>query len=220
MLKKTLKGTGIKMKVIAINGSPRKNGNISMALDAMAEELAAENIEAEIIQIGDQLIHGCISCGYCYHSEDHQCVFKDDLVNEVSVKIRKADGLILGSPTYFGGIAGTMKSFLDRVFYTDFGQKSLRNKVGAAVVSVRRSGGVEVFNQLHHYLSLAEMITPPSQYWCVGHGNGKGEIVRDTEGMQTIRRHANAMAWLMKTIEKGEEPLPRIEPRESMSFIR
>ncbi len=208
------------MKVIGINGSPRKDGNTSIALHIMEEELTNEGIEVEIIQIGDKLIHGCIACGYCFKSENNQCVFKDDIMNEVSNKMREADGIILGSPTYYGGIAGTMKSFLDRVFYTGHRVKPFRNKVATAVVSVRRAGGVEVFNQLTNYLNLAETVIPPSQYWGLGYGLNKGEIIQDAEGVQVIRRNANAMAWLLKTIDASKEPLPRIETGQATNFIR
>ena len=208
------------MKVVAINGSPRKDGNTSIALKLMSEELIKEGIEVEIIQVGDKLLHGCIACGYCFGSENHQCVFNDDIMNEVSNKMREADGIILGSPTYYGGIAGTMKSFLDRAFYSSITGKNYRNKVATAVVSVRRAGGVDVYNQLNNYLSLAETVSPPSQYWVIGYGMDKGEILQDEEGIQTIKRNANAMAWLLKAIDSSTEKLPRVEAGTMTNFIR
>ncbi len=210
------------MKVVAINGSPRADGNTYTALKTMATQLENEGMEVEIIHIGDKTIHGCTGCGYCFRSENNQCVFKDDMVNEVTQKMREADGIILGSPTYFGGIAGTMKCFLDRAFYTSYGKGYFRNKVATSVATVRRSGGVEVYNQLNNYLALSETITPPSQYWVLGYGANKGEIEQDNEGMQAIRRNANAMAWLLKTIDAGKEtiPLPTLEKRERTNFIR
>ncbi len=210
------------MKVIAINGSPRKDGNISNALLAMSEELHAEGITCETIQVGDKPIHGCIGCGQCSGAEDHLCVFRNDPLNEIVQKMRAADGLILGSPTYYGGIAGTMKCFLDRAFYSSASTGAFTNKVGAAVVSVRRAGGVDVYNQINNYFNLAEMLTPSSQYWVLGYGMTEGQIREDGEGMQTIRRNANAMAWLMKAIEaaKGSIPPPRTEKRIRTSFIR
>ena len=140
------------MKVIAINGSPRFNGNTSMALKAMTDELERQGIETETIQIGNLSIRGCIACGHCRTSEDNKCVFKDDCVNDVAQKMREADGFILGCPTYYAGIPGTMKSFLDRVFYSS--TPYFRLKVGTTAAVVRRAGGVDVVHQLNNYLNL------------------------------------------------------------------
>lgn len=208
------------MKVIAVNGSPHKRGNTSAVLDVMTAELAKEGIEAEVIQIGEKLIHGCIGCGYCRTSEDHQCVFKDDMVNDVSKKMRKSDGIILAAPTYYAGIPGTMKAFLDRVFYSS--SSYFKYKVGTAAAVVRRTGGLEVADQLNHFFNLAEMVSPPSQYWMVGYGRIAGEVLRDAEGIQTIRKNARAMAWLLKVIDAGGNsiPFPEEEERVMTNFIR
>lgn len=208
------------MKVIAINGSPRKNGNTGQALQLMADELKKEGIEVEIIQIGHKNIHGCIACGHCFTSEQNQCIFKDDILNEVAAKMREADGFILGSPTYYAGIAGTMKSFLDRVFYTSSGY--FKYKVATSVAVVRRAGGVDVVHQLNNYLNLAQTVTPPSQYWTVGYGRSEGEVHQDGEGIQTLRKNARAMAWLLKVIDasKGKIPFPIEEERVMTNFIR
>mgnify|MGYP000908392439 CR=1 FL=1 len=208
------------MKVIAINGSPRKDGNTSKALELMADELKNEGIEVEIIQVGHLSIHGCIGCQYCRSSEHNQCVFNDDIVNETSMKMREADGIILASPTYYAGIAGTMKSFLDRVFYSS--SKYFKYKVGTVVTAVRRAGGVDVVHQLTNYLNLAQMVIPPSQYWMVTYGMNEGEILQDGEGVQTIQRNARAMAWLLKVIDAGKDkiPFPREEKRIFTNFIR
>jgi len=214
----------MRMKVIAINGSPRKDGNTFIALTLMAEELQKEGIETEIIQVGGELIRGCIACGACAQTGDGACYLGDgdDIINPAGEKMREAEGFILGSPTYFGGIAGTMKAFLDRLFYAGYRSpdKPFRNKVATCVSVARRSGGEGVFSQLNNYLTLSEVVTPPSQYWRVVHGGGKGEILQDAEGVQIIRRNANAMAWLLKTVRDGTEPLPRVEPPERTSFIR
>ncbi len=208
------------MKVIAINGSPRKNGNTGMALNVMAEELKRHGIEVETVQIGHLDIHGCIGCGYCWTSEQNQCVFIKDIVNETAAKMREADGFILGSPTYYAGIAGTMKSFLDRVFYSSSGY--FKYKVATSISVVRRAGGVDVVHQLNNYLNLAETVLPPSQYWTIGYGLEEGEVLQDGEGVQTLRKNARAMAWLLKLIEAGKEtvPFPEDEDRVMTHFIR
>lgn len=208
------------MKVIAINGSPRKNGNTAQALQVMADELEKQGIKTEIIQIGHLDIHGCIACGHCFDSERNQCVFKDDIVNEAAAKMREADGFILASPTYYGGIAGTMKAFLDRVFYSS--SKYFKYKVAASLAVVRRAGGVDVVHQLNNYLNLTETVIPPSQYWTIAYGRQKGEVLQDAEGIQTLRKNARAMAWLLKVIDAGKEtiPLPEEETRVMTNFIR
>lgn len=206
------------MKVIAINGSPRKEGNTETVLRAMARELEAEGIETEIIQVGDKAIRGCISCGHCM-KEDNACVFEDDCVNEVSRKIGWSDGLILGAPTYYSAIPGTMKSFLDRLFYSSNG--FLKYKVATVAAVTRRAGAVLTANQMKNFLDLAEAITPPSQYWEVIYGLSPGEAAQDAEGMQTARKNARAMAWLMKVVADGKKnyPLPPDELRAFTNFI-
>ena len=208
------------MKVIAINGSPRVNGNTSLALRAMTEELERQGIETETIQIGNKSIRGCIACGHCGLSEGNRCVFADDGVNEIAQKMREADGFILGCPTYYAGIPGTMKSFLDRVFYTS--SRYFRGKVATSAAVVRRAGGVDVVHQLNNYLNLAQTVIPPSQYWTIAYGRTPGEVEGDGEGMQTLRKNARSMAWLLKLIEHGKDvlPLPEDEPRVMTSFIR
>ncbi len=208
------------MKVIAINGSPRKDGNTNQALKIMAHELERQGIEVEIIHIGHLNIHGCIHCGYCWTSEGNHCVFKDDIVNETAKKMREADGFILGSPTYYAGIAGTMKAFLDRVFFTSSGY--FKYKAATSISVVRRAGGVDVVHQLNNYLNLAQTVIPPSQYWTVAYGMDKGEIIQDEEGIQTIRKNARSMAWLLKIIDAGKEniPVPVEEDHVMTNFIR
>lgn len=208
------------MKVIAINGSPRKDGNTVTLLRAMAEVLEGEGFSVETVEVGGQKIRGCIGCGHCMKSEGNTCVFTDDPVNETAGKMREADGIVLGAPTYYAGIAGTMKSFLDRAFFSS--SRYFRYKVGTAVTAVRRAGGVDTVHQLMNYFNLAETVTPPSQYWTVGYGNAKDEVGQDGEGMQTIRRNARTMAWLMKIIAAGKEtiPPPDREKRVFTNFIR
>ena len=199
------------MKVIALNGSPRKDGNTAAALKIMAEELEKEGIAVETINIGHLAIHGCTACGYCADSKNNECIFKDDPVNETAAKIREADGFIIASPTYYAGIAGTMKSFLDRLFYSS--SRHFKYKTAAAVTAVRRTGGIDTLHQLKNYLDLAQTVTPPSQYWTVVYGRAEGEMTQDGEGVQTTRRNARAMAWLMKVVSEGKKtvPLPTVE---------
>jgi multimeric flavodoxin WrbA len=208
------------MKVIAINGSPRKNGNTSAALKVMCDELQQQDIEVETIQIGQLSIHGCIGCNYCGESKDNVCVFKDDIVNEVAKKMREADGFILASPTYYAGIAGTMKSFLDRVFYTS--SDYFRYKVATSISVVRRAGGVDVVHQLNNYLQLAQTILPPSQYWTTAYGLRHGEVIEDEEGIQTLRKNARDMAWLLKIIDAGKKiiEMPQDEEHVMTNFIK
>ncbi len=208
------------MKVVAINGSPHKDGNTAAALAVMKAELEREGIGVEDIQVGDQRIHGCIACNYCRKSEDNRCVFEDDLVNETIRKMRAADGMILAAPTYYAGIPGTMKSFLDRVFYSS--SSYFRYKVGTAVAVVRRMGGLQVVDQMRHFLELAEIVTPPSSYWTAAYGKVENEVLQDGEGIQTLRKNARAMAWLLKVVAagKGTVPFPQEESRVITNFIR
>jgi len=206
------------MKIIAINGSPRKGGNTEIALNTMAEELKKRGIETEFVNVGGQAVRGCVACNYCW--EHGKCVFGKDPVNETAEKIAQADGFIIASPTYYAGISGTMKCFLDRLFYSASGK--FRHKAACALAVVRRSGGVDVFHQLNSYLHLAEVITPPTQYWVVAHGCEKGELNGDAEGLQTIRRAARGLAWVLELLEngKGKVDAPEGEGRIFMNFIR
>lgn len=207
------------MKVIAINGSPRKKSNTEAILQEMAKELETAGIKTEIIQVGDKAIRGCTSCCYCW-ADGNACVIDDDCVNEIAQKISEADGLILGAPTYYAAIPGTMKCFLDRLFFSS--NDILKFKVATVAATVRRAGAVNTVNQLKNFLDLAEAITPPSKYWEVVYGQQPGEALRDSEGLQTVRMNARAMAWLMKAVEDGKKryPLPPEEERARMNFIR
>jgi multimeric flavodoxin WrbA len=191
-----------------------------MALSIMAKELTYAGIEIEIIQMWSEQVYGCMGCGKCGADPRHHCVFTADNLNEVSDKIREADGLILGSPTYYAGINGSFKCCLDRLFFSS--SAHFKYKVGASVAVVRRAGGVDVIHQLNNYFQLAEMIISPSQYWTVVYGQMPGEIERDPEGVQTIRRNAGAMAWLLKSMGAAKSicPKPEAEMRAYTNFIR
>jgi len=209
------------MKVVAFNGSPKKEGNTYQAIRLVAEELEKEGIEVEIVHVGDKVIRGCMACGGCYRNGDSHCVVKNDPVNEYIDKMIEADGVILGTPVHYAAIGGTMKSFLDRAFYAIASDK-LRHKVGAAVVAVRRSGGVPTFNQLGNYLSYKEMLVPATNYWNVIHGAMPGDVQKDEEGKQIMRVLGKNMAWTLKLVEagKGSVTEPEIERKVMMNFIR
>ncbi|CDF58419.1 flavodoxin family protein [Thermobrachium celere] len=210
------------MKVVAFNGSPKKEGNTYHAIKIVAEELQNEGIDVEIVHVGDKPIRGCIACGMCYKNKNERCVI-DDEVNVWIQKMKEADGIILGSPVYFSSIAGTMKAFLDRAFYVASANGGLfRNKVGASVVAVRRSGGVTTFNQLNNYINYAEMLMPSSNYWNVIHGAKPGEVLQDEEGVQIMRILGKNMAYLLKLVQYGKEKVkaPEKEKKIYTNFIR
>lgn len=210
------------MKVIAINGSPRKEGNTALALDAMAEVLKAEGIDTEVIHVGNQAIRGCLGCGTCARKKDEQCVIKDDAVNGIIQQLKSADGIILGTPVYYAGIAGTMKCFCDRAFYVASANGGLfDSKVGTAVVSARRSGTTPTFAGLNYYLQISKMLIAGSSYWNNVHGGLAGEAGADAEGLQTVRNAARNMAWLLKLKAAGRDvPAPEYDKGERTSFIR
>jgi len=209
------------MKVIAINGSPNKEGNTFHALSMVGDELKAAGIDFEILHIGHKLIHGCIACGKCSVNKDEKCIIQTDDLNQWIQQIKVADGIIIGSPVYYSGIPGTMKSFLDRLFFVAGSNGSLlRHKVGAAVVAVRRTGGSSTLDGLNHYLNYSEMIIATSNYWNVIHGAAPGEVIRDGEGRQIMRVLGKNMAWLLRMKETSTiEPSPR-EKKEFTNFIR
>ncbi|AEF83493.1 flavodoxin family protein [Leadbettera azotonutricia] len=205
------------MKVIAFNGSPHSDGVVAKGISVMAGELEKAGIETEVIQVGSQNIHGCVDCHKC--RELKHCVITNDLVNDCFRKMQEADGIILGSPVYYGGVAGTFKSFLDRLFFPG---AAMKYKVGATVVSLRRSGGVTTFHQLNNYLNLAQMLITPGQYWEVIHGNTVEETLQDEEGMQHMEVQGRNMGWLIKSLAaaKKEVPLPQpYEGRKWTNFI-
>lgn len=207
------------MKVIAINGSPKANGNTAFALQTVGTSLKEEGIDFEIIHIGHKDIHGCIACNKCFEMRNGKCIFKNDMVNEIVPLFKEVDGIILGSPVYYSGIAGTMKCFLDRAFYVSGANGNyLRNKVGASVVSVRRSGGSMTYNSLNMYLTLSEMLVPSSSYWSIIHGHQPGEAPQDTEGVDVMRILGKKMAWMLKT--KNSLPAPDHIEKTFTNFIR
>lgn len=211
------------MKVVAFNGSPKKEGNTYHAIKMAAEELEKEGIEVEIVHVGNKVIRGCLACNGCVRNQNEKCVITGDEVNEWIQKMKEADGIILGSPVHYSAIGATMKAFLDRAFYvTTVNNSMLRHKVGAAVVAVRRSGGVPTFDQLNHYINYSEMLMPASNYWNVIHGTAPGEAAGDEEGRQIMRVLGKNMAWLMKLVESGRGKVkePEVEDKIFTNFIR
>lgn len=210
------------MKVVAFNGSPKKEGNTYQAINIVASELEKEGIEVEIVHVGNKVIRGCLACNACAKNKDGKCIVENDEVNLWIQKMNEADGIILGSPVHYSAIAGTMKSFLDRAFYVASGMGMLRHKVGASVVAVRRSGGTTTFNQLNNFINYAEMLMPSTNYWNVIHGTTPGEVLQDQEGVQIMRVLGKNMAWLMKSIEKSKDDLekPSKENKIYTNFVR
>ena len=205
------------MKVLIVNGSPRANGNTTLALEEMEKVFAANGIETEIIRIGNRDIRGCVACGSCYKTG--KCAF-DDAVNESAPLFAACDGLVVGSPVYFGSANSTVTAFLDRLFYsTDF-DKTM--KVGACLVTARRGGTSAAFDQLNKYFTISGMPVASSQYWNSVHGTAPGEAARDAEGLQTARTLARNMSFLIKSIALGKAQygLPEKEPRQVTNFIR
>lgn len=211
------------MKVIIFNGSPNKEGNTYHGIKIVADELEREGIETEIIHVGNKSIRGCIACGYCTKNKNRKCAITTDPVNNWIEKMNDADGIILGSPVHYSSIAGTMKSFLDRSFrVAEANDSMLRHKVGAAVVAVRRAGGIPTFDQLNNYINHSEMIIPTSNYWNIINGRLPGEVMQDEEGIQIMRILGQNMAWLMKLIENGQGVInkPKREEKIFTNFIR
>ena len=205
------------MKVLMINGSPHAKGNTYIALNEMEKIFQKEEVETEILQIGNKPIRGCIACNSC--SEKGRCVF-DDAVNEAAPKFEECDGLVVASPVYYASANATLIAFLDRLFYSTSFDKTM--KVGAAVVAARRGGLSATFDELNKYFTICGMPVASSQYWNSIHGRARGEAEQDGEGLQTMRTLARNMTFLMKSIALGKEKygLPEQEPFSPTNFIR
>lgn len=189
------------MKVVAFNGSPRKDGNTAILIDHVLAQIEKEGIETERIHIADKPLHGCIACYRCMKNKDGLCAVDDDAANEWVGKIVEADGLILGSPTYFGDVTPEMKAFIDRTgFVSRMNGFLFKRKVAAGVVAVRRAGATRVFDTLNHYFLCGQMIVPGSVYWNMGFGRDKGDVLKDEEGLLTMQVLGRNMAWLLKNL--------------------
>lgn len=205
------------MKVLMLNGSPRKNGNTSIALREMEKIFKQEGIETELIHVGNKGIRSCIACGAC--SEKGKCVF-DDIVNEIAPKFEECDGLVVGSPVYYASANATLVALLTRLFYSTSFDKTM--KVGASVVCARRGGLSATFDELNKFFTISGMPVASSRYWNSIHGRQEGEAAQDEEGLLTMRVLARNMSFLMKSIALGKEKygLPEKEPVTMTNFIR
>lgn len=206
------------MKVLVINGSPRINGNTSLALEQMTSIFESNGIEVDYVQVGNTEIRGCIACAAC-HNGNGKCIF-DDIVNELAPRFEECDGMVIASPVYYANANSTLIALLDRLFYSTSFDK--RMKVGASVAVARRGGASATFDQLNKYFTYSGMPLASSQYWNSVHGGAKGEAEEDLEGLQTMRTLARNMVFLMKSIELGKEKfgLPEKEKPERTSFVR
>ena len=190
------------MKVVAFNGSAIKDGNTAILLNRVLSTLEAEGIETELIQLAGQQIHGCMACGTCRKIQNRECKIVNDSVNAFIAKMVEADGILLGSPTYFSMMTPELKALIDRAGYVGRANGDLfRRKVGAAVVAVRRAGGIPTFDAINHFFLISQMIVPGSSYWNIGVGGAKGDVEKDEEGLQTMDTLGKNMTWLLKKIK-------------------
>ncbi len=209
------------MKVLAINGSARTNGNTYKSLSIIGDKLKESGIEMEIIQVGAMKLSGCIACGACSKLKNETCPAYKDELSEIVQKAKESDGILLGSPVYYAGVAGGMKSFLDRFFMVCGTNGSLlRHKVGASIAAVRRSGGIQTVDELNKYIQYSEMFMPTSNYWTVIHGEAKGEVIQDDEGVQILEVLGENMAFLIKVLDKTAIEKPVKETKTWTNFIR
>lgn len=206
------------MKVLLINGSPRKKGNTFLALSEVAKTLEQQGIETEIVQIGTKAVRSCIACGQCAVKQLGRCVFDDDICNRVVEKLDTADALVVGSPTYYGQPNGAVLSLIQRMFFSA-GAK-VQNKPAASVCICRRGGATTAFQTLNMAFEMMNMPVVTSQYWNIVYGRSEGEAALDTEGMQTMRTLGNNMAWMLKKIHAGSPDYPKREEWQAMNFIR
>jgi multimeric flavodoxin WrbA len=191
------------MKVVAFNGSARKDGNTAILVNTLFRELKKAKIETELVQLAGKKIPGCIACGKCFENKDKRCIIAGDVLNECIEKMLEADGIILASPTYFADISANMKALIERAgFVARANDDMFRRKVGASVVAVRRGGAIHAFDSMNHFFFISQMIVPGSSYWNVGIGLGPGEVKGDEEGLATMKTLGTNMAWLMKKLEK------------------
>ncbi|KAB1650815.1 flavodoxin family protein [Adlercreutzia muris] len=209
------------MKVLLINGSPRMQGNTNRALEEVAAALEAEGVQTELVWIGNKEIRGCIACGICGKKGDNRCVFDSDPCNGLIQKAAAADGLIVGSPVYYAGAAGTLVGLLDRMFYA--GGSLLRFKPAAGIAVARRAGTIEAADQINKYFQINNMPVVPSSYWNIAFGRVPGDVEGDGEGLHTMRTLGRNMAWMLRCIEAGREAgvtPPEIEPKTWTHYVR
>jgi len=191
------------MKVIAFNGSARKDGNTAILLNTVLDELKAAGIETELYQLSGKPIQGCIACMKCFDNKNKRCAVEKDIVNECIQKMVESDGILLGSPTYFADVTASMKALIERAGMVGRANSDLyQRKAGAGVVAVRRAGAYHVLSSLNAFFLIGQMIVPGSSYWNIGKGRLPGEVNADEEGMKTMKQLGQNMAWLMKQLKK------------------
>lgn len=205
------------MKVLLINGSPHEQGNTFTALNEAAKVLNEQGIDTEMVWIGTKPVRGCIACGNCATRGDGHCVFNDDLCNTVIDKVNEADGLIVGSPVYYGTPTGNVLNLIHRMLYAG---AQVQGKPAAAVAICRRGGATAAFQTLQMPFQMVNMPLVTSQYWNIAYGLEQGETSQDSEGMQTMRTMARNMAWMIKQFKSGSAAMPEMEPWQGMHFIR
>jgi multimeric flavodoxin WrbA len=189
------------MKVVAFNGSARKDGNTAILINYALKELQQEGVDTELIQFAGHSIPGCNACMRCFQTKDEKCVIEDDIVNDCIARMIAADGIILGSPTYFADLTPEMKALIDRAgFVARANDNMLRRKVGAAIAVARRAGAIHTFDSINHFFLITQMIIPGSLYWNIGIGKDKGEVEKDDEGIQIMKTLGQNMAWLLKKL--------------------
>ncbi len=189
------------MKVIAFNGSARKDGNTAIMIRHVFKELEKEGIKTELVQLAGEKIQGCTACYKCFSAKNKRCVITDDIVNECIEKMERAEGIILGSPTYFADCTAQIKALIDRAgFVSKANGEMFKRKIGAAVVSVRRSGAIHAFDTLNHFFTIGQMIIVGSSYWNIGIGREIGEVEKDEEGLLTMSVLGKNMSWLIKKV--------------------
>jgi multimeric flavodoxin WrbA len=203
------------MKVVAFNGSPRRNGNTARLIEAVLQELEHEGIATTTVQVGGRDLHGCRACYKCRETRDQRCAQSDDILNDCIQAMIGADGIVLGSPTYFADLTPELKALIDRSgFVAKMNGDMLKRKVGAAVVSVRRAGAIHAFDSINHYFTISQMIIPGSSYWNIGIGNEPGAVEKDEEGLRHLRTLGQNMAWLLRRLFEDRPGLLHQEPAE------
>ncbi len=189
------------MKVLAINGSPQKNGNTVTLINELFKIFERKGIETEMIQLGNKPVHGCTACMKCGEIQNHKCQIKNDHLNYCISKMEEADGIIIGSPVYFADVTAEIKALIDVAgFVTRVNGHTLKRKVGAAVIAVRRGGALHTFESINNFFLINQMIVPGSSYWNFAVGRDPGDVLKDEEGIQTIKTLGENMAWLMDKI--------------------
>jgi multimeric flavodoxin WrbA len=191
------------MKVVAFNGSARKNGNTAILVKYVFSELKKEGIDTEMVQLAGKNIQGCIACRKCFELKNKRCSVEKDILNQCLEKMLESDGIILASPVYYSDVTPNMKALIERAGYVSGANGGLlKRKVGASVVAVRRAGAIHTFDSMNHLFFISQMIVPGSSYWNVGIGRDKGDVESDEEGIKTMRTLGRNMAWLLKKIKK------------------